>query len=70
MGYSEPVAAGIMGNIMRECGGDTLSGLDPSAQNSYGNGHYGIIQDGFKVMNLIHMLETIKLVFHMKSSYK
>ena len=44
MGYSEPVAAGIMGNIMRECGGDTLSGLDPSAQNSYGNGHYGIIQ--------------------------
>lgn len=44
MGYSEYVAAGILGNIMRECGGDTLSGLDPSAQNSYGNGHYGIIQ--------------------------
>ena len=43
MGYSEAVAAGLMGNMMRECGGDTLN-LQPTAQNSYGNGHYGIIQ--------------------------
>lgn len=43
MGYSEYVAAGIMGNIMEESGGQTLN-IDPSAQNSIGNGHYGIIQ--------------------------
>lgn len=43
MGYSEYVAAGIMGNIMEESGGQTLN-IDPRAENFEGNGHYGIFQ--------------------------
>ena len=37
-GLSEPVAAGIMGNIMSECGGQTLD-LDPYI---YSGGFYGL----------------------------
>lgn len=43
MGYSEEVTAGILGNAMEEAGGQTLN-IDPSAQNSIGNGHYGVFQ--------------------------
>ena len=39
-GWSDEICAGIMGNMMRECGGDTLS-LNPYAQNS---GHFGLCQ--------------------------
>lgn len=38
-GWSDEICAGIMGNMMRECGGDTLQ-LNPYAQNS----HYGLCQ--------------------------
>lgn len=38
-GWSNEICAGIMGNMMRECGGDTLQ-LNPYAQNS----HYGLCQ--------------------------
>lgn len=38
-GWSDVICAGIMGNMMRECGGDTLQ-LNPYAQNS----HYGLCQ--------------------------
>lgn len=43
MGYSEAVAAGLMGNFMRECAGDTLN-LNPYAENTVNGGHYGIAQ--------------------------
>lgn len=39
-GWSDEICAGIMGNMMRECGGDTLE-LNPYAQNS---GHFGLCQ--------------------------
>ena len=39
-GWSDEICAGIMGNMMRECGGDTLN-LNPYAQNS---GHFGLCQ--------------------------
>lgn len=38
-GWSDIVCAGIMGNMMRECGGDTLN-LNPYA----GSSHYGLCQ--------------------------
>lgn len=38
-GWSDVICAGIMGNMMRECGGDTLQ-FNPYAQNS----HYGLCQ--------------------------
>ena len=38
-GWSDEICAGIIGNMMRECGGDTLQ-LNPYAQNS----HYGLCQ--------------------------
>lgn len=41
MGYSDVVAAGILGNMMTECGGQTLN-LDWDARNA--SGHYGLCQ--------------------------
>lgn len=41
MGLTKYVAAGIMGNIMTECGGQTLD-IQPYITNS--SGHYGICQ--------------------------
>lgn len=41
MGYSDAVAAGILGNMMAECGGHTLR-LNWSARNA--SGHYGLCQ--------------------------
>lgn len=41
MGYSDAVAAGILGNMMAECGGQTLN-LDWDARNA--SGHYGLCQ--------------------------
>lgn len=41
MGYSDAVAAGILGNMMTECGGQTLN-LDWDARNA--SGHYGLCQ--------------------------
>ena len=38
-GWSDIICAGIMGNMMRECGGDTLN-LNPYA----GSSHYGLCQ--------------------------
>lgn len=38
-GWNDVICAGIIGNMMRECGGDTLQ-LNPYAQNS----HYGLCQ--------------------------
>ena len=38
-GWSDEICAGIIGNMMRECGGDTLQ-LNPYTQNS----HYGLCQ--------------------------
>lgn len=38
-GWNDIICAGILGNMMRECGGDTLS-VNPYAQNS----HYGLCQ--------------------------
>ncbi len=43
-GYSDSVVAGIMGNMMRECGGDTLD-LDWSIVGNYnGDEYYGLCQ--------------------------
>lgn len=41
MGYNDYVAAGVLGNIMNEAGGNSLD-INPSAQNS--GGYYGICQ--------------------------
>lgn len=41
MGYSEVVAAGILGNAMQESGGNTLN-IDPTVSNSAG--YYGVFQ--------------------------
>lgn len=41
-GWSDIICAGIMGNMMRECGGDTLK-LRWNAVNRSGN-HYGLCQ--------------------------
>lgn len=41
MGYSDAVTAGILGNMMAECGGQTLN-LDWDARNA--SGHYGLCQ--------------------------
>lgn len=41
MGYNEYVAAGVLGNIMNEAGGNSLN-INPSAQNPAG--YYGICQ--------------------------
>ena len=41
MGYNNYVAAGIMGNMMAECGGQTLK-LNYKARNA--SGHYGLCQ--------------------------
>lgn len=42
LGWNEYVCAGIMGNMMSECGGQTLN-LNPSARNS-SSGCYGLCQ--------------------------
>lgn len=42
LGWSESVCAGIMGNMMAECGGQTLN-LNPQSRNS-SSGCYGICQ--------------------------
>ena len=44
-GWTDAACAGIMGNIMRESGGDTLSWIDPDARY---NGHYGLCQWSYK----------------------
>jgi hypothetical protein len=41
--WNDAVCAGIMGNIMREVGGDTLSGIRPTLYSSSGY-YYGICQ--------------------------
>ena len=41
MGYNDNVAAGVLGNIMNEAGGNSLN-INPSAQNPAG--YYGICQ--------------------------
>ena len=43
-GWSDIICAGILGNIMRECGGDTFN-LNPYATN---NIHYGLCQWSIK----------------------
>lgn len=70
-GYSEPVAAGIIGNMMAECGGHTLD-LQWNIYNS--TGHYGLVQWSPKyhtsVMGasvpeqLNYLKETIPTVFN------
>lgn len=42
-GWTDAACAGIMGNIMRECGGDSLKYINPNLYNST-NTHYGLIQ--------------------------
>lgn len=42
-GWTDATCAGIMGNIMRECGGDSLKYINPNLYNST-NTHYGLIQ--------------------------
>lgn len=43
-GFSDAITAGIIGNMMRECGGDTLN-LDWDIYGSYaGNSYYGLCQ--------------------------
>ena len=73
-GYSDSVAAGIIGNMMRECGGDTLN-LDWNIIGHYnGDEFYGLCQwclkytpSGFKGSNVKEQCEylhkTIKSEF-------
>ena len=42
LGFSEAGAAGVLGNMMEECGGHTLN-LNPQAQNP-GSGAFGLVQ--------------------------
>ena len=42
-GWSDAACAGIMGNIMRECGGDTLKYIDETLFNKAGT-HFGLCQ--------------------------
>ena len=50
-GWTDAACAGIMGNIMRESGGDMLSWIDPDARY---NGHYGLCQWSYKYYQDIH----------------
>ena len=50
-GWTDAACAGIMGNIMRESGGDILSWIDPDARC---NGHYGLCQWSYKYYQDIH----------------
>ena len=42
-GWSDAACAGILGNIMRECGGNTIKHISPNLFNQY-NSHYGLCQ--------------------------
>lgn len=42
-GWSDAACAGIMGNIMQECGGNTLKHIDETRYNSTGT-HFGLCQ--------------------------
>lgn len=73
-GYSDSVSAGIIGNMMRECGGDTLD-LDWDIVGHYnGDEFYGLCQwclrytpPGFKGSTVIaqcdYLKQTIQLAF-------
>ena len=73
-GYSDSVAAGIIGNMMRECGGDTLN-LDWDIVGHYnGDEYYGLCQwcllytpSGFKGSSIKtqcdYLHQTIKSAF-------
>jgi hypothetical protein len=66
-GYSDSVAAGIIGNMMRECGGDTLD-LDWDIVGHYnGDEFYGLCQwclsytpPGFKGSTVIAQCDYLK----------
>lgn len=66
-GYSDSVAAGIIGNMMRECGGDTLN-LDWNIVGHYnGDEFYGLCQwclrytpPGFKGSTVIAQCDYLK----------
>lgn len=66
-GYSDSVAAGIIGNMMRECGGDTLN-LDWNIVGHYnGDEFYGLCQwclrytpSGFKGSNVKEQCEYLQ----------
>ena len=66
-GYSDSVAAGIIGNMMRECGGDTLN-LDWNIVGHYnGDEFYGLCQwclrytpTGFKGSNVKEQCEYLQ----------
>lgn len=61
MGYSDAVAAGILGNMMAECGGQTLN-LDWDARNA--SGHYGLCQwsRGYKSVQNANLEEQLNFM--------
>ena len=61
MGYSDAVAAGILGNMMAECGGQTLN-LDWDARNA--SGHYGLCQwsKGYKSVQNASLEEQLNFM--------
>ena len=61
MGYNDYVAAGIIGNMMAECGGQTLK-LNWKARN--GMGHYGLCQwsSGYKAVQGADLEEQLEFM--------
>lgn len=61
MGYNDHVAAGIIGNMMTECGGQTLN-LNWKARN--GAGHYGLCQwsPGYKAVQGADLEEQLEFM--------
>lgn len=53
LGWSEAVCAGVMGNIMAECGGQTLK-IDPSLYDAATGNYYGICQWSAKYHGKVH----------------
>ena len=53
LGWSEVICAGVMGNIMAECGGQTLN-IDPSLYDAATGHYYGICQWSAKYYGEVH----------------
>ena len=67
MGLNKYCAAGIMGNIMTECGGQTLN-IQPYITNS--SGHYGICQWSLKYFPEIRNADLDTQLEFLKSTIK
>ena len=68
-GYNDYVKAGILGNMMAECGGQTLD-LKFDAYNNSGNGYYGVCQWSLKYTPQLNKTDLITQLQYLVSSMK